>query len=57
MNKNCRIYIAGHKGLAGSALVRSLRRQGFNNLILRGHAELELKHASAVDDFFPKGAS
>ena len=54
MNKNCRIYIAGHKGLAGSALVRSLRRQGFNNLILRGHAELELKHASAVEDFFAK---
>ena len=54
MNKNCRIYVAGHKGLAGSALVRSLRRHGFNNLILRGHAELELKHAGAVEDFFRK---
>ena len=52
MQKNSRIYIAGHRGLAGSALVRSLERQGFSNLIVRTHGELDLQHSEAVDTFF-----
>ena len=43
-----KIYVAGHRGLAGSALVRSLRAAGFENLLLRTHAELELTDAQAV---------
>lgn len=46
------IYVAGHSGLAGSALVRRLRRAGFENLILRPHAELELTDPVAVRRFF-----
>lgn len=52
MQKDSRIYVAGHRGLAGSALVRSLNRHGFERLILRTHAELDLKQAAAVDAFF-----
>ncbi len=52
MDKNCSIYVAGHTGLAGSALVRSLSRHGFSNLLLRSHSELELRQTSAVDAFF-----
>ena len=47
-----RIYVAGHRGLAGSALVRRLRAAGFDNLLLRTHAELELTDAAAVRRFF-----
>jgi len=47
-----RIYIAGHRGLAGSALVRALERAGCGNLVLRNHAELELADAVAVREFF-----
>jgi GDP-L-fucose synthase len=52
MKKHSRIYVAGHRGLAGSALVRGLRDRGFENLVLRTHAELELKERSEVDAFF-----
>jgi len=52
MNKNSRIYIAGHRGLAGSAILSTLYEQGFHNCILRTHAELDLQQASAVDAFF-----
>ena len=51
-DKNARVYVAGHRGLVGSAVVRELRRQGFKNLLLRTHAELELKDAAAVVRFF-----
>jgi GDP-L-fucose synthase len=44
--------VAGHRGLAGSALVRSLESRGFHNLILRTHAELDLRQSAAVDAFF-----
>jgi GDP-L-fucose synthase len=54
MQKESRIYIAGHRGLAGSALQRSLERHGYNNLLLRTHAELELRDARAVDAFFAR---
>jgi GDP-L-fucose synthase len=47
-----RIYVAGHTGLAGSALVRCLRARGFGNLLLRTHAELELTDAAGVRRFF-----
>lgn len=52
MQKNSRIYIAGHRGLVGSAIRRALEREGYNNLILRTHAELELRDPSAVKAFF-----
>ncbi len=52
MNKNAKIYVAGHRGLVGSALVRQLQSQGYNNLILRTHAELDLTEQAAVRDFF-----
>jgi GDP-L-fucose synthase len=52
VERNAKIYVAGHTGLAGSALVRSLRAKGFTNLLLRTHAELELTDAAAVRRFF-----
>jgi len=54
MKPDSRIYIAGHRGLVGSAIVRSLRQQGFTNLLLRTRAELDLLNTSAVNDFFAK---
>ena len=52
MEKTSRIYIAGHRGLAGSAIRRGLERRGFTNLLLRTHAELDLTDAGAVRAFF-----
>ena len=52
MQKNSRIFVAGHGGLAGSAIVRRLRREGFENLILRTRQEVDLLSNSAVDAFF-----
>lgn len=52
MNKNSKIYIAGHRGLAGSAIVRELQRQGYTNLVTRTHAELDLEDAAATQRFF-----
>ena len=52
MEKSAKIYVAGHRGLAGSALVRRLRTAGYENLVLRTHAELELTDAVAVRRFF-----
>jgi len=46
------IFVAGHRGLAGSALVRCLRAAGYENLILRTHAELDLTRQEAVEEFF-----
>lgn len=54
MPKTSKIYIAGHRGLVGSALVRKLQSEGYNNLILRTHAELDLLNQQAVMDFFVK---
>ena len=48
------VYVAGHTGLAGSAVVRALKNRGFNNIIKKTHAELELTDISAVRDFFEK---
>lgn len=54
MEKAARIYISGHTGLVGSALVRAYTRQGYTNLILRTHAELDLVEQVEVDAFFAK---
>ena len=45
MERDARIYVAGHRGLVGSAIVRRLQRGGWNNLLLRTHAELEIGRA------------
>jgi GDP-L-fucose synthase len=52
VDKAAKIYVAGHRGLAGSALVRRLRAAGYENLVLRTHAELELADAAAARRFF-----
>ena len=52
MTKEEKIYIAGHRGLAGSAIVRSLQKNGHSNLVTRTHAELDLIDARAVAEFF-----
>jgi GDP-L-fucose synthase len=52
MDKNAKIYVAGHRGLVGSAIVKALLAQGYTNLLTRTHAELDLTSQSAVTDFF-----
>jgi GDP-L-fucose synthase len=52
MNRDARIFVAGHRGLVGSALVRRLQSAGFDNLLTRSRGELDLTDRAAVDDFF-----
>ena len=52
MDKNSKIYVAGHRGMVGSAIVRELKRQGYENIVTRTHAELNLTDQRAVDAFF-----
>ena len=52
MNKEDKIYVAGHRGMVGSAIVRKLEAEGFNNLVTRTSKELDLREQSAVRDFF-----
>ncbi|MDP1659461.1 MAG: GDP-L-fucose synthase [Methylotenera sp.] len=52
MNLNAKIYIAGHRGLVGSALMRQLSAQGYSNVVTRTHAELDLTNQQLVADFF-----
>ena len=52
MKKNSKIYIAGHKGLVGSAIVKNLESKGYTNLVYRTHRELNLLDAKAVEEFF-----
>lgn len=52
MNKDDKIYVAGHRGLVGSAIVRSLQRSGYTNIIGRTHKELDLTEQAAVREFF-----
>ena len=54
MDKNAKIYIAGHRGLVGSALVRQLKKLGYNNLLLRTSKELDLTVQANVNNFFAK---
>ena len=52
MHKDARIYVAGHRGLVGSALLRGLQQQGYTNLLTHTHAELDLCDQAAVEEFF-----
>ncbi|MAC94204.1 MAG: GDP-fucose synthetase [Flavobacteriales bacterium] len=52
MNKTDKIYVAGHRGMVGSAIVRKLQAEGFENLVLRTSAELDLRNQAAVNQFF-----
>ena len=52
MQKTSKIYVAGHRGMVGSAIVRELQKQGYTNIITRTHAELDLTNQAAVNKFF-----
>ena len=52
MDKSAKIYVAGHRGLVGSAIVENLRSKGYTNIIGRTHGELDLTNQIAVADFF-----
>ena len=52
MHQTAKIYVAGHRGLVGSAIVRTLQQQGFDRLVLRTSSELDLRNQAAADDFF-----
>jgi GDP-L-fucose synthase len=54
IDRDARIYVAGHRGLAGSALWRELQRRGFTHLIGRSHAELDLLDTAAVREFYAR---
>ena len=54
MDKNSKIYVAGHRGLVGSAIVRKLKSKGYENIITRTHSELDLMDQKAVYEFFEK---
>lgn len=54
MEKESKIYVAGHRGMVGSAIVRELHRQGYDNIITRTHAELDLTRQAEVEAFFEK---
>lgn len=52
MNKDAKIYVAGHRGMVGSAIVRNLQAKGYTNIVTRTHQELDLINQAAVDSFF-----
>ena len=52
MDLNGKIYVAGHRGMVGSAIMRRLQHEGYNNIIVRTSSELDLKDQAAVNDFF-----
>ena len=54
MKKDSKIYIAGHRGLVGSAIVKNLEAKGYTNLLCRTHKELDLLDTNAVAEFFSK---
>jgi GDP-L-fucose synthase len=54
MEKNSKIFVAGHRGMVGSAIVRKLKSLGFENIITRTSSELDLRNQAAVNDFFVK---
>ena len=54
MNKDSKIYIAGHRGLVGSAILKNLQSKGYSNFIFKTHKELDLTNANLVADFFKK---
>ena len=54
MKKNSKIYIAGHRGMVGSSLKRTLQSNGYDNIVTCKHSEVDLTRQSAVEDFFKK---
>src|ERR1041385_2700123 len=52
MNKDSKIYIAGHRGMVGSAILRKLQKEGYGNFVFRTSSELDLRNQSAVQHFF-----
>ena len=52
VDKPAKIYVAGHRGMVGSAIVRTLQLQGQRNIVTRTHAELDLTNQAAVNEFF-----
>ena len=54
MNKTSKIYVAGHNGMVGSAIVRLLKKEGYTNIISRASKELDLRNQAAVSEFFKK---
>lgn len=52
MERDSKIYVAGHRGMVGSAIVRELERQGYTNIVTRTHKELDLTRQEAVEKFF-----
>ncbi len=52
MEKNSKIFVAGHRGMVGSAIVRKLRAEGYQNILTRSSSELDLRNQQAVNDFF-----
>ena len=52
MEKDSKIFVAGHRGLVGSAILNNLRSKGYTNFLLRTHAELDLTDQAAVNEFF-----
>jgi GDP-L-fucose synthase len=55
MDKSARIFVAGHRGMVGSALVRRLQEDGYTDILTRTHAELDLLDQAAVQRFFATG--
>ena len=54
MEKDAKIYVSGHRGMVGSAILRALERDGYHNFVVRTHQELDLCRQNAVEDFFAK---
>ena len=52
MERDSKIYVAGHRGMVGSAIVRELKKQGYHNIITRTHRELDLTRQALVEEFF-----
>ena len=52
MKKDAKIYVAGHRGLVGSAIMRKLKKEGYNNLVYRTSSELDLRRQEKVENFF-----
>ena len=52
MDQNGKIYVAGHRGMVGSAIYRELEKQGYHNIVTRTHKELDLQRQDQVEEFF-----
>lgn len=52
MEKDAKIFVAGHRGLVGSAILNNLKKKGYTNFVLRTHKELDLCNQAAVTEFF-----